>query len=791
MVKNQVADHKQTTPQQSVATLNTTSFVEDSSVRTTERADYMTTPRALGAPSYDDQGLRTFFEKPVRLESLSWTQAQLENQSLRATSLATDLLSIPMWVNKLEGFRFFRGTAVYRLQVNAQPFQQGRLIMSFLPQSKQIGDIMGSWHTANLACMTQLPHVELDARDTTAVLRIPYISPTSYIDLLTEQMDWGSTFIRVLSPLESGDGSNADVSVWLSFEDIEFAGPINPQGGGRPGRKSKKTRTIGSLPVAHEEARKAAQGQPVTEFIGKAQDVASVLSGVPVLSAFAAPAVWALGLAKKVTGIFGWSKPDSDSAPVYMVNRPNRQMNNTNGLVMSESMGLLSTSSISGLPGFAGTDDDEMSFGFLKTFMCYQSAFTWSATDVTGQTLWQKYISPANLGLEETYSLTGGTLTTKTYCPMFKLAQHFALYRGSIKLHVKIIKTDYHSGRLIIKYVPTKTPLATEPTTADGHYVLREIIDIRETSELILTLPYLSNVPYISAESYIGLLNIQIMNELRAPTTCSNSLQILMYFGPGDDFELAKPKPTPSLNIYPQGGQDESLNQETLVTDKPIGNAEDVPFDFFHSTVCIGELVTSVKMLINKFYLLRPSTTITNVGSKFNPWTFSMHTYSQATAAYNVPLLGRDFISEIAAGYGLYRGSMRIMLTNSTNNAFPVYAGLEPTTIGGPPYVNAAPTSLDFAALPVIGTSMSSSLVASQDLRQGAIYTIPYYNDCPSSINRVYVKDSTNSSLDSVPKTSLTWKTNEVPLILRSAGEDFQFGYFIGYGPQFVTFEAD
>ena len=72
-------------------------------------------------------------------------------------------------------------------------------------------------------------------------------------------------------------------------------------------------------------------------------------------------------------------------------------------------------------------------------------------------------------------------------------------WRGSINLHLKIIKTDYHSGRLLVTITPDDAGLA--PNNSQSTYSLRQVIDIRQNTEHVINLPYLRNFNFLRAVS--------------------------------------------------------------------------------------------------------------------------------------------------------------------------------------------------------------------------------------------------------------------------------------------------
>ncbi len=767
---------------------NTTSFVEDSSVRVSERRNELIIPRSLAPPSYDDQTIKTFLAKPNNVATGLWAQASAAGAVLSTSSILTLLNSKTIWTNKLSGFRFFRATAVLRVQINAQPFHQGRLILSLLPIAANMPTAYVNWHTANLACHTLLPNVEVDCRDASCELRIPYVAPTTYASIVDGYWDWGTYYLSVLSPLLAGDASSVEYSVWLSFEDAEFAGPINPQStvsvtAGRRKKRPSKVIRMGKTDQV-SEAHNATQGGPVTSFLGKAQNVANVLTGVPMISGLCSTASWALGIAKGVTGAFGWSKPPNDTVANFNLPRPYRNAFHSNGVSNAESLSLICSNEVSGLPGFAATDVDEMSFGFLKEIEAYAEVFTWAVTDASSTELIYRNTAPKQLGLQSTFAGTANTVTTYTYCPMLKMGQHFLYWRGSLRLHIKFIKTEFHSGRLSVSFTPDLT--ATRPTLDTAQYVLREIIDIRTCNEVVLELPYMLNLPYIRNSDPHGLVTIHVLNELRAPSTCAQSIKCLMYWGVGDDFELAVPKPTNPRNIMPQSG--ESLNDDTLLSDKVVGNGDAPAWSHDQSQFCIGEICTSIKMMISRMTSLRWTSTFGG-GGAYYPFSWALPTYGITTGTKTFSTAPVDVLGELALGYVYFRGGLNLGLSNfSTGDA--MYRISPQLKAAGDAFV----TSTAYGSITSTAVSSSADELAGYHLFPstifgGAMVKVPYYN--ATHISPVYPSTAGTTVIgDTVsPQFKYSWTSSATQTeLMRGAAEDFQLGYFIGWGPQIINY---
>lgn len=67
--------------------------------------------------------------------------------------------------------------------------------------------------------------------------------------------------------------------------------------------------------------------------------------------------------------------------------------------------------------------------------------------------------------------------------PATFIAQQFEYCRSSIRVTIKVVKTGFHSGRLMFWYNPNYDGGGTTvPTVVNSTYILREFLDIRENS---------------------------------------------------------------------------------------------------------------------------------------------------------------------------------------------------------------------------------------------------------------------------------------------------------------------
>lgn len=75
------------------------------------------------------------------------------------------------------------------------------------------------------------------------------------------------------------------------------------------------------------------------------------------------------------------------------------------------------------------------------------------------------------------------------------VANNFRHWRGSIKYHVKIFASNFHSGRIRISYEPFK--YAAGAPASDRYQTIGKVIDVRGNSDCSFTVPYLSDRPFL------------------------------------------------------------------------------------------------------------------------------------------------------------------------------------------------------------------------------------------------------------------------------------------------------
>ena len=186
--------------------------------------------------------IKDFLRRPIVVKTGTWSSSDATETELYTANFPETLIGNPMYRAKLEGFVGLRATLVVKVQVNSQPFQQGRLMLQYFPYAQYM-PLRVSLVNATLQGRSGCPRADLDLSVGTEVeLRIPYVSPHVYYNLITGQGSFGAIYLVVYSQLfdqASGDGT-IEYTVWAHLEDVDVQYPTaaNIYTGTSPNRAS-------------------------------------------------------------------------------------------------------------------------------------------------------------------------------------------------------------------------------------------------------------------------------------------------------------------------------------------------------------------------------------------------------------------------------------------------------------------------------------------------------------------------------------------------------------------------
>jgi len=570
---------------------------------------------------------------------------------------------IPMIGDKMKGFRGFRADIELRIVVNANKFQQGLYMLAFKPlgggsrSSKAVNHMND--HSAFLTSRTQLPHVEIDLScDTEATLTIPYSSGYNYTFCNTTSSEpvtsMGNASIYVYSPLKSPSGSTtANYKVYCSLKSVELIGAIIPQSGNLNGSKSSRKQR---KDVSIQEAGSQGVG-PISSPLMAISKAAGILSAVPTISSFMTPLSWATDILSNTAAAFGLAKPINMGAAQRVTRNMAPYFSNINTVDQSLPLSLDVKNAVQLVPGLTGTDLDEMAFANIAAIPAFVQRATWDDTMTSDI----DHVTLAPTVGDVVLPLAGGGAAVGM-TPLSFVARHFQMFRGSIVLTIKIVKTEFHSGRFSVSFVPGD---ALDPSGflydfPRSEYLHRHIIDIREHSTVTLEFPYLSSTNYIQTSGFYGAVYISVVDKLVAPASVHPSVELLFEMSAGKDMEFAYPSNyngTPVTGILPQSGR---LDECTILS-STIGSTTAHGATLAPAATCVGEKITSFRQLLKQMNFIPRylPTSVAGTTCSVIPFAWTNYYYSTTPADQDAPEFTGDLYGRLSSVYLYSRGSVR------------------------------------------------------------------------------------------------------------------------------------
>jgi hypothetical protein len=778
---------------------STTHFINDGTVEYTTALQPLSVGQTYTTDleNFNMQNVIDFLKKPVPIASGTFTAGT--TGILQTIDPYLPLRTQDLFLQKVKGNLGIRCKVVIRIVVNANRFQQGRYILAFLPfcgssPDSDTRDAYIEMHARTLTQITQLMRAEIDInRDTEAILEIPWTSAYPFMPLKgSAEAKFGKpgqVYLHTYLPLQTGTGGSLDAkyTIYLHYEDVQIHCPTQPQMdrsyalGGPNGEIHEIPQfQMAKGKMAPQSAeQKAGDDGPVTTVLKNTSKVAGILSNVPVLSAFAGPASWALDIASKCTSVFGWSNPLQLSGPDRFVHNIFPLANNCDVRDMTRPLALYAGNTLEVLPGIDGTDVDQTSISFIATKSAYYDTFNLSTTDVVDSIVWQ---DDAKYSTYDTSFIQAGTQVISRV-PLSYLSQFFQYARGGLIFSLKIASTEFHSGRYAVVFQPTEPNSgAVAPSVATASYSYREIVDLRHGCEFVFHVPYSSVLPYrvLDVTEKFGDIFVYCLNPLVAPAGAATSVSVAVEVAGAPDIEFAAPRGN-SFELTSATFQMDNSYKDKLVLlgNSPMGDPEDLK----PARMCIGEKILSVLSLCKRSDIIEPfSAGTANAGFTMDPWFMPYRSVDVATVN---SFYKCDTFAMIAGMYGMVRGSVRIRVRSNNRSggadslqyatARLVYSTTNP--IAGLEEFNLAGGGDDLSS-----GKQSNRILANVDADGGIEVQVPFHHHTfahPVQEHLNVLSSKAYNFAQSVQFLRVNMCKDAGILVERAAGDDLQFASFI------------
>lgn len=549
-------------------------FTDDQAIATDSLAANRNLPRHLLSNGNEvrEHSVKAFLKRPEKIANITWTTDQPQLTNLISIPVPSSLLTT-MYREKLKGFGLLRADVVFKLQLNSQPFQAGRLLMTYTPVPAYLRDRFP--HTRRtLARLTALPNLTLDISKQTEInITVPYISSLTHYNLIQALGDWAVFDVWVYSPLNSNSDQSVNISVRAYFDNVELGALtqqslatfdasgnyVSAESQGQEGidQVTLKERKAGPITTIGQGIRGAIGS--LDRFVGKIPIVGDVFKDVNGL------AMGGLNILSR----FGFGKPTNidNATPVFL--DAFRSFPNGNGVDNSHNLTIDMKNTIMPLPGFAGSEVDELSLKYLMQTPQYYATFPITTdqsvgTMIWGETndLWKEDIPRIN----NDYSIDAFDAPHLYAEPTLHwyVGSNFNYWKGDIIYHITLVKTDYHSVRLKFVY----DPMALNPsdiTYTSSEYCYSVVLDFRDKTDFYVRIPFVSSTPwknvlpsdaaygtnttdtvlpphkYEGLSTHCGCVALFIDNTLRASQVVPQSINVILEIAGSDNFELAAP----------------------------------------------------------------------------------------------------------------------------------------------------------------------------------------------------------------------------------------------------------
>lgn len=802
-----------------------TTFVDDNPIITEQIIGDM--PQPVGdVKSVSDirnHSVIDFLSRPQFIGSYPWATANVQNDAIFNLEIPTDLMT-SMVREKLSGFTSFSASVVFHVQVNAHPFQCGRLVLAALPIPALLPANRIQMINQDISNVITLPHVQLDiSKETEVLLKVPYVSPFVQYDLITKFTPWSQFFARVYSPLNTPAAATLQVNVFAHFEDIKLGFPTS------------------ALVAQIGDEQKGPISGLVSTLTGVVGGVSQAVKGVfPNISKYSDPLVSIGNGLGGLLSALGFSKPITLIPPQVILSRPSPYFNNSDGLDNSLSLGLKYANEVVFKNPFSGTSSDEMALDYVFKIPNYFDHFSFSSTDVSKKVLWKYPVHPQLVRpfLPDGFPSNARLPTLLAYSTGF-----FKYWRGGLTYTFKFVKTNYHSGRVQITFHPFCGGNDVQDSNGlivRDEYVYRVVVDLRDQTEVSLVVPFTSLTPYkVCSDAvkvpfttdptryyfeernfdtytssndmfFTGTIVVSALTPLvSSSAVVASKIDVLVEVKAADDFEVALPNiplwfPCEEIKYVPPPKEENKQSVKKDLNDgkleaqvgfasagtrdirssyveglfKPqdiTGNDLNHSVDVVPSQECIGERILSFAELIKRNAW--KDEIVGSTDNYYDPWLMKNALVGYAATDRSTWFVDPEsptptLFTAISAMYAFYRGGKRLRIVPKNANLAGSLVEVSLETFQNQAGVGLldAPDKLAFAYSSVYESFLNKGIAEVQS---------PYYSRVNTSVVNADVTHDglTAASPDYVYRIA---SNSGDYLIGESVADDFRLGFLLG-----------
>nr|ULG00026.1 MAG: hypothetical protein 2 [Marnaviridae sp.] len=594
-----------TLPEMSMSTEVTTSFVD---ANTGSKVGKSVSPLDYElADAQTSSDLQSFLARPVRVHTVTWSQADPTGLLSSNVKPWTSFLNNASIKNKLSNYAFLRGNLKLKIVTNASPFLFGSLRAVYRPLPGFKASTIASTFPSSLVPYSQLPGVWITpAHSEGAEFTCPFVWPRSFLRtaLLSEFDNMGSLDLVVYGTLASANGavSSVSVQVFAWMEDVVLAGP-----------------TVGAVLQA-DEYGVGVVSAPASALAAAASNFTSL----PTIGRFAKATEIGASAVSNIAKLFGFTNVPVIADTQPMRNSPFPSISSAEMGYPHDKLALDAKNELSIDPAIAGLgSDDELAVSHFVQRESFLVATGWQSSSPVDTPLFTSLVHP---------QLTYVAANVVDFTPPSLVSNLFRNWRGDLIFRFKFIATPFHKGRVRISYDPQAAAVQTTGDT--GPFVTNKIIDLGAETDVEFRIPYQQALPWcytlatnqtiwsVSASPGLtmtdtfhnGLISMKVLTPLTGPTTTA-SVGIQVFVRGAENLEFANPVAS-GLDLTPFAIQSEEYYDVGSTMSDDMGATSEA--STHRALVNFGESVHSLRTLLRRQNLLDvivvPAATANTVG---------------------------------------------------------------------------------------------------------------------------------------------------------------------------------
>jgi hypothetical protein len=465
--------------------------------------------------------------RPNLVANFQWNASNLAGAKIFEAELPWGLLTSTAIKTGFQKFEFWNGDIIIKIVQNSNRFNQGLLLLNFIPLIKATDNALKYFQNASR--LFNLRALTMDAAENNEVcLRIPFthIKDAMPLGINDPDIDFlGSMQLVVLSPLVTTPDApqTVDINVMAWFTDSQFIVP------------SAEDHVIPSLPHGSKQRRNTQALVQLREMVNEELELYAEME--EIAAAFVEP------LIKNLLPPIHPS-PDLD-APNTFIGAPNTVMGSmasSKSISNHERLALDPGNVASSAPADFDTSSSEMDFAHLLQIPSLLDRVPWKADAKPGTIIWQSYIGPFpkmdKMYLEETYDPTA----------LDYFSAPFAFWSGGLQYDIKLVCNMIATGRLALEVHYGSYTTDATINSGTGQYV--QYIDLANDSR---TTPV--EVSYIAStqrrrvghgtavfnkphDYYTGILTLRVINALNSPGTLSQAADVFISVAAAPNYYL-------------------------------------------------------------------------------------------------------------------------------------------------------------------------------------------------------------------------------------------------------------